>query len=353
MSIKWNDGKITHVGCVIGKPFTRTDRVMSDIYADTNHIWVFNPSDKSVSSVKVSSSFELDKKFGSWDADVMAGEFAQEYQDYLAEEEVKAAEREKAREIEEAKQREERAKSAILDPAKGLKCKVVKGRKVPKGTIGEIFWVGDKGYGLTVGLKDSQGTAHFTAASNVITTGYGLDFGQDPVGMTWFELSQAIRCAEEDARNSSQTPMLSDRVREKKNPVNIGGVFWVKEQRIGFKKNRKANPTWANMDEVEYFDTQSQTWKDYVIETPVYPDFSAPKPSSAQPSAPAKVNTQPPAQKAPQPVTNPFSSFPEPLCDIRQISQRQDGKWIALDGDGVLITVLPESTALELGSLLV
>jgi hypothetical protein len=60
---------------------------------------------------------------------------------------------------------------------------VVKGRKVAKGTEGTVIWVGEgKYYGpvpryrstawstkgaLRIGLKDAEGTVHWTAASNV------------------------------------------------------------------------------------------------------------------------------------------------------------------------------------------
>lgn len=349
MSIQWNDGKTTHVGCVIGNPFTLCERVMSDIYANTHHIWVFNPGDKSVSTVQVSSAFELDHRVGKWDADVETGEFAQDYQDYLAEQEVKAAEREKARKIEDAKWKEAEAKKELLKPDKGRKAKVVSGRKVPKGTIGDIFWVGDKGYGETVGIKDSQNNVHWTASSNVVTTGWGLDFGQDPVGMTWLELSQEIRKAEEVARKNSRLPFSGDKVREKKNLSNIGVVFWVKDQRVGFKTNPKADPTWADMTEVDYYDNQSQTWKDYAVATPVYPDFAAPQKSVAPSSNPTNTNTQP---EPPKTANNPFESYPAPFCDIRQITRLPDG-WAALDGEGSLITLLDEDTAKQLGGMLV
>ncbi len=58
--------------------------------------------------------------------------------------------------------------------AKGKTIKVVRGRKVPQGTIGECIWFGaGKSYSYydrgseRVGLKDSSGTVHWTAASNV------------------------------------------------------------------------------------------------------------------------------------------------------------------------------------------
>ncbi len=46
--------------------------------------------------------------------------------------------------------------------AKGQIYKVVRGRKVPHGTTGKVFWFGDKGWGMSVGLstsdrKDSNG----------------------------------------------------------------------------------------------------------------------------------------------------------------------------------------------------
>lgn len=45
--------------------------------------------------------------------------------------------------------------------------RVVKGRKVPVGTEGEVFWLGDKGWGYSVGFKTAEGEKHFTALGNV------------------------------------------------------------------------------------------------------------------------------------------------------------------------------------------
>jgi hypothetical protein len=60
---------------------------------------------------------------------------------------------------------------------KGQEVVVVKGRKVAKGTTGIIFWVElDNGFAYgdkkvtRIGFKDAQGTAHFTAATNVVAT---------------------------------------------------------------------------------------------------------------------------------------------------------------------------------------
>lgn len=51
---------------------------------------------------------------------------------------------------------------------KGRNVKVVKGRKVPKGTVGTVFWVGVGEWGERVGLKDEKETVHWTSADNVV-----------------------------------------------------------------------------------------------------------------------------------------------------------------------------------------
>ena len=50
---------------------------------------------------------------------------------------------------------------------RGKVVKVVRGRKVPVGTVGEVFWVGESRWGYRVGLKDGEGNKHFTAETNV------------------------------------------------------------------------------------------------------------------------------------------------------------------------------------------
>lgn len=341
MAIKWNDGKVTHVGCVVGPTKTRCDRVMSDIYANQTYVKVFDPTSKTVDWVLVSSSFELETRHGLVDYDIESGQYAQDYQDYLDECARQAEEAKKAQEARILAQKEEDAKRFLLEPAKGVRCKVVKGRKVPKGTTGEIFWVGDKGYGLTVGFLDSTGAKHFTSASNVITTAFGLDFGQDPVGMTWLELKQKVEDAHDKAYSASTRPISGHLVRLKSDATQIGTVFWVKENRIGFKKTRKSDPIWANADEVFFVDPNGNEWE-YKTVVATLPNFSKPTPAPAQ----APTTPEPPK-------TNPLAEFPAPLCDIRQITKNDKGKWVALDGEGLLITLLPEQTALELGALLV
>ena len=336
MAIIWEDGKTTHVGLVIGNPYTRTDRVMSDIYADQGYIYVYDPDKRTTHTVKVWSSFELCSSRGDWSADIETGEYAEDYKLYLEECEERARERAKEQEIYNEQQRQLGAKKRLLAPCKGRKAKVVKGRKVPKGTEGTIIWVGDNGYGESVGIKDAKGVVQFTAVTNVIVTAYGLDFGEDVED--WVALENQIRQAQQDAREKSVLPEKRDTVREKKNPSNRGNVFWVKGTRLGFKKGRNNPPTWADMHEVEKLNPNTNNWESYHMVEPVLPGDD---PQKAQDPVPS-------VQKEIEGITN----LPEPFCHIRQISMTNDGKWAAYDEKGGLITLLPEETAKDLSNRL-
>jgi len=52
-------------------------------------------------------------------------------------------------------------------PSRGRNVEVFRGRKVPVGTTGRVFWYGDTAYGARVGIETLEGVKHFTAASNV------------------------------------------------------------------------------------------------------------------------------------------------------------------------------------------
>jgi hypothetical protein len=60
-----------------------------------------------------------------------------------------------------------RAEAEAADPAvKGRTVTVTRGRKVPKGTTGEVFWVGTCRYSRKprIGLKDADGEVHWVLA---------------------------------------------------------------------------------------------------------------------------------------------------------------------------------------------
>lgn len=59
-------------------------------------------------------------------------------------------------------------------PKVGKTVRVVKGRKVPKGVVGEVFWTGRDQFkgGLRIGIQTTTGERHFLAGSNVeVVTG--------------------------------------------------------------------------------------------------------------------------------------------------------------------------------------
>ena len=49
----------------------------------------------------------------------------------------------------------------------GRSVRVARGRKVPIGTIGDVFWMGQNQWGLRCGIRDADGKTHWTAAKNL------------------------------------------------------------------------------------------------------------------------------------------------------------------------------------------
>jgi hypothetical protein len=59
------------------------------------------------------------------------------------------------------------SKGIDRDPQRGDIVEVFKGRKVPKGTVGEVFWAGEGRWGLRVGIREEgREEPWWTAASN-------------------------------------------------------------------------------------------------------------------------------------------------------------------------------------------
>lgn len=55
-------------------------------------------------------------------------------------------------------------------PSVGKRVRVIRGRKVPAGTTGDVIWYGPDNYrrgASRVGIKDDAGNKHWTSASNV------------------------------------------------------------------------------------------------------------------------------------------------------------------------------------------
>jgi len=171
---------IEHEGCVI-KSETRDFRAMSDVYTTADYAYVWIPEEEKVKCIRVNINYMGCDEHGVICADIDSGPYAEDYQIFLLiQEDIQREEEERQRkeyERQAIERRTQEAKENCLNVVKGILCKVVKGRKVPKGTEGVVFYIKDTHFGTRVGLKDSDGTAHWTYARNVavLLDGVGVD----------------------------------------------------------------------------------------------------------------------------------------------------------------------------------
>jgi acetyl-CoA carboxylase carboxyltransferase component len=156
-----DDGTIeaAFTGCVV-KTFWREERVMSDVYANVTYAVVFNAEKSTFEEVQVRAHFELDS--GKRSAVVDASDDIKLMYD------LHQAIKESESKLSEMKQRFASHVVAVKAPAEGRTVKVVKGRKVPVGTVGRCEWIGESAYGAGVRVKiqEANGAIHWTAASN-------------------------------------------------------------------------------------------------------------------------------------------------------------------------------------------
>lgn len=168
MSITSKDGKSFHVGMVVATVTRHDVRIMSDVWANVTYAVVYQPTgeeniedsfryhttpwkefykldqgmftfvrlscsefgmNSNVQGYNIDASPEIQEIYQAW---LRGKDFASKLHVYDSDE----------WRIQEGRRRVEPGRFA----------RVVKGRKVPKGTVGKIFWVGDKGYGPCVGL---------------------------------------------------------------------------------------------------------------------------------------------------------------------------------------------------------
>ena len=131
---------------------------MSDVYAFVSYAVVFNAATGSFQEVRLNSDMDMDTTATTATVDASADIQSM----YLLSEEIKETEAKLAS----LKRGMARQVESVKAPVKGRTVKVVKGRKVPVGTVGTCFYVGQGDYGVRVGLKTPGGETLFTAASN-------------------------------------------------------------------------------------------------------------------------------------------------------------------------------------------
>ena len=167
MAIKWteyannSDGSrpierewTSHEGLVVSESWTREERVMSDVYANVTYVNVWNPDTEDVERINLGEHFELGFKFGTSTLDASS-----EILDEVARREVEAKrladEKWESRRIADSRKRVE---DLFNVPVRGKVMEVVRGRKVAKGTVGTVFWIGDGRVGLALSdAKDASG----------------------------------------------------------------------------------------------------------------------------------------------------------------------------------------------------
>lgn len=146
---------ITHEGLTIASR-ERNYADDSDFYA-----LVWNPETLRVEEHSVGTT-----RFGGTDDNSASVDLAEEhvpaYREYLISEQARALQAADVANWSRA------IHAAVRPESKGQTVKVVRGRKTPIGTVGQIIWTGEDNYGNDrIGLRTAEGETHFTAASNV------------------------------------------------------------------------------------------------------------------------------------------------------------------------------------------
>lgn len=130
---------VTHEGCVL-ETFTRVERVMSDIYSDEYYARVFDIEKGTIETLKIGSAFEL--FCGPWGRAVV--DVTPDIRDLMkARGELAAAQAKADRALERCRRLREKAEADWHRVEKDKVMVVVRGRKVPQGTVGKVFWLDD------------------------------------------------------------------------------------------------------------------------------------------------------------------------------------------------------------------
>ena len=179
MAIKYySQGKLfstKHVGCVIDRE-TRDYRAMSDVYTTADYACIWIPETESVEWKLININYMGCDTHGVITPDITKGIYAEDYAIYLLIQEDIRKECERLEEERRAKKAEAGFKAALCEPTKGAICRAIKGRKVPKGTEGVIFYIRyDR-----IGFKSPDGVAHWINADQIEVNYAGKGYDWEP-----------------------------------------------------------------------------------------------------------------------------------------------------------------------------
>ena len=149
-------GEVTHAGVVLAIE-TRCERVMSDVWENMTYAIVWDAAEGRPNQVFLDGGGCERAAEAVVDAtpDVVAAHDA-----WIA---ARAAEKAAAAEA----KREQEAENRIRRVERGCWAVVARGRKVPKGTQGRVFWIGHSTYGWRAGLETEAGDTVWTALDNL------------------------------------------------------------------------------------------------------------------------------------------------------------------------------------------
>lgn len=153
-------------GQILEDRVERGVQVMSDIWEDVRYITYAYQDENFVTkfaSIGINFQDEVTIDANTWMVELYAEFKAKK----IADREAQAAEYLRL-------ERKEREEQENKTPRVGKTVKVVRGRKIPKGTVARVFWYGNSGFGLSVGLEIVESiaginvtTKKFTSANNV------------------------------------------------------------------------------------------------------------------------------------------------------------------------------------------
>lgn len=132
-------------------------RVMSDIWEMHTYAVCYDAEKDSFQKLYVNSDYGTTPAYAEVDAEP---ELLVRYAAWQVEKEAEAAGRRHAADL--AHDLEE-----LKDLARGRTVKVVRGRKVPVGTTGRIYWYGEGRYGMRVGIELLSGEKIFVDGRNI------------------------------------------------------------------------------------------------------------------------------------------------------------------------------------------
>lgn len=170
-----------HIGMTVGV-FQRSEQVMSDIFEMFTYAVCYDAATDSFKNVYVNSDYGTTAAYAEIDAEP---ELMVRYAEWKAEQEAMGA---AGRFVSNLREELE----SLHHIQRGRMIRVVRGRKVAKGTEGRVFWYGESRYGMRIGIETSTG-------ERIFVDGRNIEVVVDPAEVATIENDYAARAVEQAA----------------------------------------------------------------------------------------------------------------------------------------------------------